>query len=235
MASAAAAAAVRLLRRRQAVSLSLARLLPLFPSPYSKPRSPLMATAAVGCFPGVDRARTLPSSLVPSVLRHYSSKDERCYNTVSYTETEVMDWFRDRVFKDLDEALEMMKEAVVTLQESTDLLDAGLEDKACVMLGKGIDDGLKAVALFEKGLDDLAKGFGNTKGMPMGILEPNRILCKELENFLKSMRQTLMKLSCSVEAKKTLQEFSKWLTSVNVRIGACLLLSLLITIGIYLA
>ncbi|KAL6623087.1 hypothetical protein ACP70R_032966 [Stipagrostis hirtigluma subsp. patula] len=185
----------------------------------------------------LDMCRMQP--LLPRVrylmARHYSSKDERCYNTVTYTETEVMDWFRDRVFKDLDEALEMMKEAVVTLQESTDLLDAGLEDKACVMLGKGIDDALKAVALFEKGLDDLAKGFGNTKGMPMGILEPNRILCKEFENFLKSMRQTLMKLSCSDEAKKTLQEFSKWLTSVNVRIGACFLLSLLITIGIYLA
>ncbi|KAL6643441.1 hypothetical protein ACP70R_018207 [Stipagrostis hirtigluma subsp. patula] len=43
------------------------------------------------------------------------------------------------------------------------------------MYGKGIDDCLKAIALYEKVLDDSAKGFGNTQGIPLDILD--RIGC----------------------------------------------------------
>ncbi|KAL6623086.1 hypothetical protein ACP70R_032965 [Stipagrostis hirtigluma subsp. patula] len=172
-----------------------------------------MAAATVGRFPGVGRAQASPSSLVPSVLRHYSSKDGQCYNTATYTEIEIRlfpvkgfilrfprlphhskslrNWFLDRVVKDFEKVGVMIQEVGVTIHEAGDLLNAGLEDKACAMYGKGTDDCLKAIALYEKVIDDSAKGFGNTQGIPLDILEPHRLLCKELENLHKSMRYIL--------------------------------------------
>uniref|UniRef100_A0A0A9A0F1 Uncharacterized protein n=1 Tax=Arundo donax TaxID=35708 RepID=A0A0A9A0F1_ARUDO len=85
----------------------------------------------------------------------------------------------------------MLKETLKTCAKSIDLLDAGLDDKGCAMCEKGLDDALKAVAVYEKLLDDLAKGFGITKGMPLDALEPYRVLFKEMDNLLKSLRQTL--------------------------------------------
>ncbi|KAL6854368.1 hypothetical protein ACP4OV_019271 [Aristida adscensionis] len=121
----------------------------------------------------------------PSILKQ---GDERCRNTIRYTETEVMIWFRDGVLKDMDKVKKMMEEALKKLREAGDLLDAGWEDKAFSMYEKSTDDALKAAALREKALDDFAKGFGSIKGMSLDILEPHQMCCKELENALKSSR-----------------------------------------------
>ncbi|KAL6643444.1 hypothetical protein ACP70R_018210 [Stipagrostis hirtigluma subsp. patula] len=63
---AAAAAALRLVRRR-------ALLQPLLPRSCAKPRSPLLAAAAGGGLPDVRRAHLWPFP-PPSLLRHYTSK-----------------------------------------------------------------------------------------------------------------------------------------------------------------
>ncbi|KAL6854367.1 hypothetical protein ACP4OV_019270 [Aristida adscensionis] len=193
------AAAIRFLRRRAApvASPSLALLQPLLPAPHSKPRPPLMAAAATVArfFPGVGPEQSSPYSQ----LRRYSSKGSslispgcpyHCCQPAQHVLLAALKASNATydVVKDMHKMIKVMEEALKTLLEAGDLLDAGWEDKAFSMFEKGIDDALKGVALHEKVLDDLAKGFGSIKGVPLHILEPQQMRCKEFEKSLKSWR-----------------------------------------------
>ncbi|KAL6854366.1 hypothetical protein ACP4OV_019269 [Aristida adscensionis] len=204
---------------------------------YSSKKQPLSAVqAAPTTAPNlldVFRVQLSRPQIPYMMVRQYSSKAERCHNhnTIRYTETEVMIWFRAGVLKDMDKVIKMEKEALKTILEASDLIYLGCEEKGFSMLEKGIDDALKGVALHEKAIDNFAKGFGSIKGVPVDILEPHQMCCKELENALKSMRQEVKEQYCYI---RTLKKLTKWLSSVNVGLGACLSLLLLVTTGIYL-
>ncbi|TVU49419.1 hypothetical protein EJB05_00728 [Eragrostis curvula] len=169
----------------------------------SKPhQSPQAATSTVANLKDKCCFESTQANL-PSLTRSYSSKAKQCCDTATYSETDVMQWFLFEVIKDIEKRTEMLSEINEKVKKATELLDPGLEDESDAMFEEALDDTLKVIAVLEKDLDDLAKGFRSINWIAsLDSLEKFRTTCKEFEKSLKSNRQKLKELSIAKETLK---------------------------------
>ena len=89
---------------------------------------------------------------------------------------------------DLMEQIEMMNEALKTLEIAVHLLEDGLDYKASFMFDHGMDDFLKANDICEKVLGDSVKAIGSCEDFTLATREHHRLLCKEVEDGIKMLR-----------------------------------------------
>lgn len=83
------------------------------------------------------------------------------------------------------EQAEIIDEAVESCKKAFHLLEEGSDDKASAMFDQGMKNFLKAVAVFEKGLDDIVKRCNE---LPPDTQEEIRMSCKRMHGSMKSMR-----------------------------------------------
>ncbi|RLN28668.1 hypothetical protein C2845_PM05G19710 [Panicum miliaceum] len=103
------------------------------------------------------------------------------------------------IVNELVEQSEIIDEAVEACMKAFHLLEEGLDDKAFAMFDQGMEDFLKAVAVFEKALDDIVKRCNE---LPPDTQEEIRMSCKRLHGSIKRTRQSMKNLSGYFETLK---------------------------------
>ncbi|XP_014752101.1 uncharacterized protein LOC104582326 isoform X2 [Brachypodium distachyon] len=197
---AAAAAALRLLRRRPPMLRSLL-------APGTPPLHPQVS--AVAALPAVCRRAHVvapPMMQQPSLLRYYSGKGtdataavdismlrqgEQRSNPVPNTEVGdllkmIMEYLENTVNHGLEQ-VRLAKEAAGTCERATIMLGGGDLDKAFAMWEEGSDELERSVALLKSRLDGIAKLNVIIKESPLGVMDPsNREFSEAMRKFIES-------------------------------------------------
>jgi len=103
------------------------------------------------------------------------------------------------VVNDLVEQSEIIDEAMEACKNACHLLKKGLDDKASAMFDQGMEDFLKAVAVYEKGLDYIVKRCNE---LPPDTQQEIRMLCKRMHGSIKRKRENMKNLSRYFETLK---------------------------------